>query len=224
MHMRVVWLLLGVALLAACKPSRRKSVEYAQAIEMYAVLVAEKSDAAYADAQMGEVEGLLQRVTEGYVEHGAAVALLDRIQKERQRLVAEEKNREELIAAATKPVEFQHSATGGLTGPSKTSAPAESDAGFGPQPETGMSLKEFQRQFSGCFSIWQSIEVRGQGPMDAHELKDIANCRINYPGFVGKLILTRGEQVYSFIDKASVRVEKRLPDGGVIQDAGNGKP
>ena len=220
--MRPFSLFMTVVLVFAvgCKPSKKKSVDYAQAIELHALLVAERGDEAYFDEQMQEVEGLLAKVTDDYWEHPAALKLASKIKNERARIKSEQSAREEMARKAKEPVAFQFSPSN--TKPASALPPkaAPPESVVGPQPETGMSMKDFQGRFSGCFSSWQTIEVRGQGPMEGFELKDIANCRDRHPGFVGKVVLARGDQIYSFIERASVHTEQRLPDGGVVKDGG----
>jgi len=221
---RVLFIGWAVLLLGTgCRSERKRSIDYAQAIELHATLVGSEVDEAYSDPQMEEVVGLLRKVNESHVEHGAALSLLDRIQKERERVVAERKAREDALKKAQTPVPFQHSGASASPAAGRTEVAAPSPRA-GDQPEIGMGFRDFDRQFSGCFTQWQSIEVKGRGPMDAYELKDITNCRERHPGFMGKLVLVRGSEIYSFIERSAVRLERRLPDGGVLKNAGSEKP
>lgn len=214
--------------LGACRKTPSPSEEYARALKLHSSLYAEQFDEAYLDPRMREVESLLEQVHIEQREYSAAQGMLAKIKDGRDRAGAEQSKRAAAMEAVMKEPPFQHSASAPRTSektspvPVKPSATAQEDSPSN-QPESGMASNEFLSRFGACFSRWQSIEVRGQGPMDAYELKDIANCRERHAHFVKRLVLLGPDSVYSFVDKSAVRTELRLPDGGRLLDGGPGE-
>jgi hypothetical protein len=215
---------LALALLAAAGCSKRKepSPEFARANEIHSRLYAQELDDAYVDPRMKEAESLLQRVPPDSLDADSARQLLDRIQKNRERVEAERAERAKAVASASAPPPDPF---GNRQLPQQEAAEDAGTLDAGPDvPRAGMTVDELSQRFSRCFQQGQSLVVEGQGLRDTWELKDLAVCRDLYPGFTDLVLLIVDGKVSNFGQKSAIRTEYVDAGTPAPADAGTASP
>lgn len=214
--------LLIVALVALVSTSacRRPgpSPQYTEAYSRFSRLVDGVGDAAYATQEMDQIVSLLAQVDPKSTDGADAIALQERIKRERAR-IAEEK----ASAAVPRPV-----AVG--PPPSSPAAPpsfgqgqgvpaAAADAGPKARVALGADWAQATQGQALCLDQRGSIQLQGaqKGTATGWVLKDYSHCRDALPELVGHIALVRDGKVVHLAPASALQSERRLPDGGVVR-------
>ena len=201
--------------LAGCKKSPKPSIEYLKAKGDYDVLVAREGDDAYFSYDMGQIEGLLNKVPPDSLDTAAAAALLQEIDARRKEIQSEREQREKAAAEANKPAVFESD-----NRPPPTPQPAAVAIDAAPKnamPKVGMTVSEFESQFGGCFSSGPQISMADtKEKVGTYVMKDITNCRERHPDLKETMVLVKDSKVMSMASRKEMKKRTQLPDGGVL--------
>ncbi len=222
------WAFAGLAVallsLSACNKRKATSPDFEKASQLHSRLYSEKFDDAYLDPRMAEVEALLQKVPADSLDAAGAQELLGRIQSGRARAQSEQDEREKARQAARQPPEDPFEKRRPEEARPEPKPEEKPDAGAA-TPLPGMTMREFNARFTGCFRQDQPIRIQELNNQERNiwVLKDITNCRDKFPGFDQLLLVEHDGTIWRFAQKSAVQymvTDGGSPGGGQAQDAG----
>jgi len=191
---RAAFCIVTVALWAGCRRNTGPDTSYQQAFSLYQQLYATQLDDAYGDPRMDEVVTLLRAVDSRSSDAQSAQNLLGVIQRGRDALAKERKEREKSTAAAQAPVPVSNIDT------SKLFPSLEPDAGTGSQGDAfgpGASLAEMTAVSGGCMAANEPFTEQGTGVTGTvYRLVPADACKSKLPGLVGQIVLIVNGKVY----------------------------
>ena len=217
-----ITLLIALAPAACRKDPGPPSQDYEQARERFNKLYGQKLDEAFVDPAMDEIEAQLQLVPADSMDAQPARELLQRIQQGRERMEANQQEKEDAIASArevqdfpTRPSEPGQPATPEPTEePSPSAGPPDAGPPAGAGPVAGSSASELSYGYQRCFRRAEPINVDGRGQREAWELEGRLACRQAYPSFAEQVLLIEDGKVMTVLPKSAIRVTFVGPDGG----------
>lgn len=194
---------------SACPKGGQPSPEYEQARARFNVLYGEKLEDAYLDPEMAAIEQQLEAVPQESSDHQVAQELLKRIRSGRERLQAEQAERDQALAAARQPP--RDFAFAEQPAPEDAGQPQAPDAGA-PQPVAGMPVQELLGRFGDCFLPGESVNIVGKGMRSTFVVRETAFCARRHPGFDQRILFIENEKILHVGDKARLMVT--TPDAG----------
>ena len=203
----------------ACRKPAKPSAAYVEAQSRFGKLYAARGDDAFLAPELAPIEDLLAQVPGDSLDATAANALRQRIAEGKQRMLAQQRAREEALAQAQEP-------TGGPPGgfdsdrplPPASPPPEPEDAGTDDAgstagaPGIGTSVADLTSGFSGCFRKGEPLQVQGRGVRDRWELTDSAACRQQYPSLQEQVMLIEDGKVLGTALKSAIYAASA--DGG----------
>ncbi len=217
--------LLAVALvaLASCAKKQQPSAEYAQAQQLWTVMVQDNGLEAHADPRAEQVLELLGRVAPDSLDAQAAAELKKRIETERADAKKAAEERAAMIEAAATPPPMpagfaQETVTEAAqpAEPETPAAPAAAEPVDETQPKEGMQAGVFKQKFGRCFEYKNAFGTPTGQSGDVFGLKDLSLCREQHPNFVTQSVLLMDGKVASIRSNEELKPVKYKLVGGKL--------
>lgn len=216
--------LLALVAVSACAKKKQPSAEFESASRDFSKLYGEKLDDAFLDPQIEDIQARLERVPPESLDAQAAQALLTRIRDGRQRMAAQQAERERLTAEAAQPAPY--------TGPSReeqdrqaaeaaSAAAAKADAGTpAAHPVRGMTVTELTARFGDCFVKGEPLEITGRGPRETWNLSPTDACRAAHPGFDAQFLVIEDGKILALAPRSGIQTRVTETKRTIWVDAG----
>src|SRR5256885_628533 len=202
--------------LAGCRKAR-PSPQYLQASMLYESLKDRLGDEAYAEPEMTQVEGLLEKVDSSSADAQKASELKAAIASDRVRVARESAERQKAIADAVRaPEGFHFSEPLHVEQPPAAAVEVAPDGGAA-APVPGMSERELNARFSRCFEGWQEISIDGHGMRGTYRLKDLGVCRDLFPAFTSSVLIIEDSKVLAMVPQSAITTTIVPNDAGPPQ-------
>lgn len=176
---------LGVALIASCKPPPEPSPQYQEAKQLFEAACADKpdDDDCWGDERLRRAEGLLREVTVQSMDFGAALILTKKLEDGRAAYRARMAEEAEANKPRPEPV---------FEGFGTPAPAAQADAATASAP-AAQSLDDFRAKYDAC--VEKKLPFRESGPTgksgDSWGVAAAAEaiCADKFPELAGKLFL-----------------------------------